>query len=191
MHFVLYTEAKEFLKTMTKGGGRGGAAQLISSAATGTAKQCAKEIGKRATGEGVKKAAAQLTIAGAKVVAKQAALQAVKPKVVVIGMVIEGGMLIHEIRTAHNRRRRGEITKEQFHDTVVEQTATTGGSTAGGIGGSLVGASVGAVVGSVVPVVGTVIGGTIGTVVGGFAGGLGGSLAGKGVGKLINAVRRS
>ena len=96
----------------------------------GTARVLAKEASLRIAGQGAKAVAAQ----AAKVTAKQAVLQAAKVAVPV-GLAFEGVFLAYEINSAHNKKKRGEISKEQYHDIIVEQTATTGGSAAGGIGG--------------------------------------------------------
>ena len=122
---------------------------------------------KRATGEGAKRVVTQVTTESTKALAKQAAKQAAlqtAKTAIAAGLVIE--VVYFEIKSAHNKKKRGEITREQFHDKIVEQTTTSGGSAAGGIGGSLGGAAAGAVLGSAVPVVGTVIGAAIGAVVG-------------------------
>ena len=121
---------------------------------------------------------------------KQATKQA--PKVAAsLGPVIEVAHYAYEIKKAHNKKKRGEITETEYHDICVEQTATLGGSVAGRIAGSAGGAAIGAAVGSVVPGLGTVIGGVVGKFVGSIAGGLGGRLAGKGIAKKINYARHN
>ena len=77
----------------------------------------------------VKTVATQTT----KVVAKQAVMQTAKVAVPV-GLAIEGVCWAYEINSAHNKKKRGEISNQKFHDIIFEQTATTGGSAAGGIG---------------------------------------------------------
>ena len=163
-----------------KGGCRQGGTQIVGSLVTGTAKEVINY--------GMKGAVIQATTATAKETAKQAVKQTARVAIP-IGIAVEGACWAYEIKSAHNKKKRGEITETKFRDICVEQTTTSGGSAAGGIGGSLGGAAIGATVGSVIPVAGTTIGGIVGGIAGGIFGGLGGSLAGKGVGKGINHLR--
>ena len=185
-NYYLLSTATEFFKESMKGGGRGGVTQLVGNVANGATVECVKEASKKIMGQGMKSVATQVTKATVKQAMKQTAKVGIP-----IGVAIEGICWGYEIKCAHNKKKRGEITKEQFHNICVEQTATSGGSAAGGIGGSLGGTAAGAAIGTAIfPVVGTVIGGTIGAFIGGTMGGLGGSVLGKGVGKVINITRR-
>ena len=98
--------------------------------ASGTGRAFVKEASKRIVGQGAKTVATQTT----KVVAIQTVKQAARVAVPV-GLAIEGVCWGYEINSAHNKKKRGEISEQKFHDIVVEQTATSGGSAAGGIGG--------------------------------------------------------
>ena len=184
-NYYLLCTAKEFFKESMKGGGKGSVTQLVGNTATGATMECVKEVSKKIMGQGMKSVATQATTATVKEAVKQTAKVAAP-----IGLAIETVCWGYEIDCAHKKKKRGEITKEQFRDICVEQTAISGGSAAGGIGGSLGGTAAGFLIGTgILPVVGTVIGGTIGAFAGGILGGLGGSVLGKGVGKVINITR--
>ena len=130
LHICKCNLSIDTVKEGLKGASKGGGTQIVGSMASGTAFQCAKEVPKRIVGQGAKTIVVQST----KVVAKQAVKQTAKVAIPV-GIAIEGVCLAYEINSAHNKKKRGEISKEQYHDVIVEQTATSGGSTAGGIGG--------------------------------------------------------
>ena len=121
---MLFLSIEIIMKETLKGAGKGGNTQIAGSLASGTAFQVTKEASKRITAQGVKTVATQAT----KVVAQQTIIQTAK-----VAVPVE--LAIEEINSAHNKKKRGEISEQKFHDIIVEQTATTGGSAVGGIGG--------------------------------------------------------
>ena len=179
------TVAVQATKCATKSGTAEAAKTVVVQAT-----ECAT---KSSTVEAAKTVAVQTATSATKSGTVQAAKTAVKAAVkgtVVVQVAFEGVIYTVSMSNALYQYVNGHMSKEEFKDYTVKQSATSVGSLTGGIGGSLTGIAAGAAIGSVVPVVGTTIGGAVGGFVGGVGGGIGGTAFGRLTGNWINWLRK-